>query len=107
MSSTSNPTCSNSFRKLAGVKVVSHAHEPTEGAVIAVKPGDVPAAAAAAGEVGAGRVLSVAAGVTTSAVETALGPGAAVVRAMPNTPALVGAGAAAIAAGRHASDAGP
>src|SRR5262249_18728783 len=38
-------------------------------------------------------------------IEDALGVDAAVVRAMPNTPALVRAGAAAIAPGRHAGDA--
>ena len=37
-------------------------------------------------------------------LEAGLAPGAAVVRAMPNTPALVGAGAAAIAGGSAASD---
>ncbi|WGW10976.1 pyrroline-5-carboxylate reductase [Saxibacter everestensis] len=46
-------------------------------------------------------VISVAAGITTSAIETRL-PGAAVVRAMPNTPSLVGAGVVAIAAGESA-----
>ena len=51
---------------------------------------------------GARRVLSIAAGVSTGAIEAALGTDAAVVRAMPNTPALVRAGAAAIAPGRHA-----
>jgi len=47
-------------------------------------------------------VLSIAAGVTIAAIEGAL-PGRPVVRAMPNTGALVGQGAAAIAAGAHAS----
>lgn len=46
-------------------------------------------------------VLSVAAGIPTSTYETRL-PGVPVVRAMPNTPALLGSGAAAIAAGTHA-----
>jgi pyrroline-5-carboxylate reductase len=50
------------------------------------------------------RVLSIAAGVPTAALEAALGDGARVVRAMPNTPALVGAGVSAIAAGRAAGD---
>ncbi|HUJ61028.1 MAG TPA: pyrroline-5-carboxylate reductase [Kofleriaceae bacterium] len=50
-------------------------------------------------------VVSIAAGVDTAAIEDAIAPGVRVVRAMPNTPALVGAGATAIAAGRHASDA--
>jgi pyrroline-5-carboxylate reductase len=70
-----------------------------------VKPGDVPAAAAAAGRAGAGRVLSIAAGVTTAVIEDAVGTEAAVVRAMPNTPALVGAGAAAISGGSRATEA--
>lgn len=75
---------------------------PADGALVAVKPGDVAAAAALAGRAGAGRVLSVAAGVTAAALEAALPPGTPVVRAMPNTPALVGAGASAIAAGAAA-----
>src|SRR5207244_2466725 len=48
-------------------------------------------------------VLSIAAGVQIATLE-ALVPGRPVVRAMPNTPALVGLGASAIAPGRHASD---
>lgn len=46
-------------------------------------------------------ILSVAAGVPTSTYERHLA-GIPVVRAMPNTPALLGAGAAGIAAGAHA-----
>ena len=53
---------------------------------------------------GARRILSIAAGVTLGALDAAAGPGVAVVRAMPNTPALVGLGAAAIAGGATASD---
>ncbi len=75
---------------------------PADGVLVAVKPGDVPDAAAAAGEAGVERLLSVAAGVTTTTLEAALPPGTPVVRAMPNTPALVGAGASAIAAGASA-----
>ena len=72
-----------------------------EGAVIAVKPADVAAAVTACN---ASRILSIAAGVTTAALETAAGDGVPVVRAMPNTPALVGAGVAAIAGGTAATD---
>ena len=50
-------------------------------------------------------VVSIAAGVDTEAIESAITDGVRVVRAMPNTPALVGAGATAIAPGRHASEA--
>lgn len=73
-------------------------------AVLAVKPGDVAAAAAALAGAGAERVLSVAAGVTTEAIEAAAGGRLRVVRAMPNTPSLIGAGAAAISAGSAAGE---
>ncbi|MFC3994550.1 pyrroline-5-carboxylate reductase [Nocardiopsis sediminis] len=46
-------------------------------------------------------VISIAAGITTSLLEKHLGAGIAVVRAMPNTPALVGEGMTAIAGGVH------
>jgi pyrroline-5-carboxylate reductase len=76
-----------------------------EGSVLAVKPGDVATAAGALRDTGGGgRVLSIAAGVRLADLEAALGEGTPVVRAMPNTPALVGAGAAAIAPGRAASE---
>lgn len=49
-------------------------------------------------------ILSIAAGVTTSAIEGALGPDVRVVRAMPNTPLQVGQGATAIASGSSSTD---
>ena len=73
-------------------------------AVIAVKPHDVPAAVTRAVASGATRILSIAAGVTLSTLEAAAGDAVAVVRSMPNTPAMVREGASAIAAGRHADD---
>ena len=76
-----------------------------EAAVIAVKPAIVPEVSEALAAVGVERVLSIAAGVTTQTLESALGSGVRVVRSMPNTPALIGYGAAAIAAGASASDA--
>jgi len=48
-------------------------------------------------------VISIAAGILTARIEEALGGAARVVRAMPNTPALVGAGITAIAPGRRAT----
>ncbi len=89
--------------RFVGVTVTD---QPTgaAGTVLAVKPGDVAAAAASAAGVGTDRVLSIAAGVTTARIEAATGDGMPVVRAMPNTPALVGQGAAAIAPGRHAGE---
>src|SRR5437899_4023719 len=83
--------------------------EPAEAAdaaaVIAVKPNDVEAACRALADAGCQRVLSIAAGVPLAKLERWLGDGMPVVRAMPNTPALVGAGAAAIAPGTWAGDA--
>lgn len=49
-------------------------------------------------------VVSIAAGVPVSAIEARMPEGTRVVRVMPNTPALVDAGATAIAAGTHAID---
>lgn len=74
------------------------------GAVIAVKPDGVAGATAQAAAAGAGRILSIAAGVRLEALESAAGPDVAVVRAMPNTPALVGRGCAAVAAGAGATE---
>jgi pyrroline-5-carboxylate reductase len=89
--------------QLSGIDVVA---EPVaaDGAVVAVKPGDVEAACTALASAGVGRVLSIAAGVPTGRLEAALGGATPVVRAMPNTPALVGAGVSAIAAGRAAEE---
>jgi len=71
-------------------------------AVLSVKPPDVAGVAAEVAAAGATRVLSIAAGVTIAAIERAVGDGVAVLRAMPNTPVLVGAGVSALAGGRHA-----
>ena len=49
-------------------------------------------------------VLSIAAGITTGLMEKFLAKGVPVIRIMPNTPALVGAGAAALARGRYAKE---
>jgi len=49
-------------------------------------------------------VISVAAGVPIAALERRLGAGARIIRTMPNTPSLVGAGACALARGEHASE---
>lgn len=86
-----------------GVTVVETPVEG-EGVVLAVKPGITVAAAKLAGETGCDRVLSIAAGVTLASIEAALPVGIPVIRAMPNTPALIGAGAAALAGGTSASE---
>ena len=49
-------------------------------------------------------VISIVAGVRCSGMEAELGEGQHVVRVMPNTPSLIGMGAAAVAPGAHATD---
>lgn len=66
-------------------------------ALIAVKPQMMGAALPALAALGAGTLfVSIAAGTTLAALETALGGGRRIVRAMPNTPAAVGRGITAI-----------
>jgi pyrroline-5-carboxylate reductase len=50
-------------------------------------------------------VISIAAGVPIKAIERQIGHGIRIIRTMPNTPALVGAGATALAPGEHATEA--
>jgi pyrroline-5-carboxylate reductase len=73
--------------------------------VVSVKPRDVAAVLdSLAGHLESGQtVLSLAAGITTATYEKEVGS-IPVVRAMPNTPALVRQGVTGIAAGRHAGE---
>jgi len=93
------------FPKIRVVPAPAWAVPEAEVVIVATKPGDVPAALESAAPVltPGTLVLSIAAGVTIGALE-ALVPGYPVVRAMPNTPALVRKGAAAIAGGSHAGE---
>jgi pyrroline-5-carboxylate reductase len=82
---------------------ITDAVPPCTSAVIAVKPPDAPGATSAAAAAGAKRIVSIAAGVSIATLEQAAGPGVALIRVMPNTPALVGRGAAGLSAGTSAS----
>lgn len=82
--------------------VVVDAAGPLSDVLIAVKPDHCEAVCAAISEFAPRRVLSIAAGVTTASLEAWLPERTRVIRAMPNTPALVGSGMAALAAGAHA-----
>jgi pyrroline-5-carboxylate reductase len=71
--------------------------------VLCVKPGDAVAALREVSEKLSGKlVISIAAGLPTQQLEAAAGS-ARVVRVMPNTPALIGQGAAAYALGSQAN----
>lgn len=89
--------------RFAGVALLE-APTTADAAVVAVKPPLVPGVCRHLGELGVARILSIAAGVPLAAMEAELPAGTAVVRAMPNTPSLVGEGVAAIAAGAAATD---
>jgi pyrroline-5-carboxylate reductase len=92
------------FPKVRVVPSAAWAVADAEVVVIAVKPGDVGTTLETAlPALGADTlVVSIAAGVTIATIE-ALVPDRPVVRAMPNTPAVVGIGASAIAGGTAAT----
>ncbi len=69
--------------------VAEHPGSP-DAAVIAVKPADVAPTCADLAARGVRRIISIAAGVTVARLQEACGADVAVVRAMPNTPAVVG-----------------
>lgn len=76
------------------------------GVILAVKPHDLGGLLAEIGphlETGA-VVVSVAAGITTTYLEEHLPDGTSVIRAMPNTPALVGQGMTVLSGGTHCTD---
>jgi pyrroline-5-carboxylate reductase len=76
---------------------------PADAAVLAVKPDVAEAALRTLAGTGITRVLSIVAGLSSARLEAVLGPGDVVVRAMPNTPALIGAGVAVMSGGAAAT----
>ena len=95
-----------SFALDASPSANSDAAENADVLLIAVKPAKVLATLEeikASVKDGA-LVISVAAGVTTESMEQAIGSRASVIRAMPNTPSIVGHGVTGIAKGKSAND---
>lgn len=90
-----------------GVRAVSAQEAAAQATVhvLAVKPADIPALLATLSQAlpTHALVISVAAGVTLAALQDGLPEDTAVVRVMPNTPALVGEGMAALAPGSAAA----
>jgi pyrroline-5-carboxylate reductase len=91
-----------------GVAVVSNVEAARKADTLAlvVKPQDMgDLLAEIAGELRPGQlVVSLAAGITTGFIEARVPDGVAVVRVMPNTPALVDEGMAAISPGSHCDE---
>jgi pyrroline-5-carboxylate reductase len=96
------------LRERYGVDVVSNldAAKRADTLVLVVKPQDMPdlLAEIAPAIEPTQTVVSLAAGITTGFVESRLPDGVAVVRVMPNTPALVDEGMAAISRGAHCDE---
>jgi pyrroline-5-carboxylate reductase len=84
----------------------SEAAEQADTLAVVVKPQDMAGLLdEIAGKVRRGQlVVSLAAGITTGYIESRLPDGVAVVRVMPNTPALVDEGMAAISPGAHCDE---
>jgi len=96
------------LRERYGVQVVANrdAARKADTVVLVVKPQDMSdLLSEIAGELRPGQlVVSLAAGITTAFIESHLPEGIAVVRVMPNTPALVDEGMAAISRGSHCDE---
>jgi pyrroline-5-carboxylate reductase len=98
------------FADETGAKTAATNREVTQTAnvlILATKPDQV---AAVLAEISGAftknhLLISIAAGVTIAKLESGLPAGARVIRVMPNTPALVGAGASAFAPGKSATTA--
>lgn len=81
------------------------AAEAADIVILAVKPQILLSVAAEMREALRSRLtISVAAGIGTHLIENAIGGAAAVVRAMPNTPALIRRGATGLSGGRHSQE---
>lgn len=97
--------------KKAAAYGVSYTADPVEAAsadliILAVKPNVIPEAAREIAKFSPkGLVISIAAAVTLAKLESFFPAGTRVVRVMPNTPASVGEGFAAIAKGTSATEA--
>jgi pyrroline-5-carboxylate reductase len=104
-----NDARAGALREGHGIRVISSVPDAVADAdvvIFAVKPQDAgPVLAELAGSMKSGAMLlTVAAGLKAAYYESALPAGTPVVRAMPNTPAVVAKGATAIAPGAHAGE---
>lgn len=101
-------TCESARKALeVSVQVDFHARVPTADLILlCVKPADAAAALASlksGGLRGDTLLISILAGASTERLESLLGADNPVVRAMPNTPAIVGEGMTVICRGTHAT----
>ncbi len=103
------PASLERLREIAPVTVCSdnaQAAAKADVIILAVKPqvmAEASASISAAVQDNGAVVISIAAGVTIASIQSRLGPGAAIVRCMPNTPALLGCGASGLYANDNCS----
>lgn len=96
------PDCLERLREIAPVNVCASNAAAVAGAdvvILAVKPqvmAEATNSIARAVRARRSLVVSIAAGITIASMQARLGPDAAIVRCMPNTPALLGCGASAL-----------
>ncbi|MBW2544364.1 MAG: pyrroline-5-carboxylate reductase [Deltaproteobacteria bacterium] len=84
---------------------IAGAIETSDIVILAVKPRNMETVLGDIADAVADRlVISIAAGITLGFMEERLGGNARAIRVMPNTPALIGEGAAALAGGKNATD---
>ena len=83
----------------AATREIVGALPPGDQILLAIKPQSLPDLAAQLRPLGPRVVISILAGTTTARIADALGGAARVVRIMPNTPARIGLGCAALALG--------
>jgi pyrroline-5-carboxylate reductase len=96
------PRPSAALKKLKVRRVATIADAPAEAraVVVALKPQVLKTEAAALRRFNKALVVSIAAGTSTRTFTRAIGPGARVIRAMPNTPGSIGQGITALYAGK-------
>jgi pyrroline-5-carboxylate reductase len=103
-----NPAACERLASRFGVRVAPSSElaiQTADTVVLAVKPQDMKAALAPIGAALRGKlVVSIAAGITLEALSRWLGGHRKIVRCMPNTPALIGAGIAGLYAAPGVSD---
>ena len=95
------------LKRAFGIRVTADNATATSEAdiiVLAIKPQQMGAVLSVLNPPSTAMIISIAAGITASRIERELGGKPRVIRVMPNTPALVGAGAAALAKGKYATD---
>jgi pyrroline-5-carboxylate reductase len=95
------------FSRTFGIRTASDSAKAVANAdivLLAVKPQQMSEVLSSLSPHPSALIISIAAGVPTSRIEAELGGSTHVIRVMPNTPALVGAGAAALCKGRFATD---